>query len=254
MDINHAITLEYHDFLSGVGEFFVEEYEKSMIYNSVGNTLASFFAFSRHLFESNETCSNFFGDILVPIGEVYQYGLTQFSAQKAQMPLRTAVVPWRRIHAPTDIYEYTRSILPELAYAIHKFLQSDQNELSQSAAAAFLSATGKLKHLINILPKLLKFSAEELRDTPAVQKMMKALKEYRVNFELIAPVVFDLVTELEGAGICGTTCYQNRGSLCSDCPKLRKLREVYPTVKAHAKSLHSSLLLILMLSFMCLFK
>ena len=45
MDINHAITLEYHDFLSGVGEFFVEEYEKSMIYNSVGNTLASFFAF-----------------------------------------------------------------------------------------------------------------------------------------------------------------------------------------------------------------
>ena len=49
------------------------------------------------------------------------------------------------------------------------------------------------------------FSAEDLRDTPAVQKMMKALEEYRVNFELIAPVVFDLVTELEGAGICGTT-------------------------------------------------
>ena len=44
-----------------------------------------------------------------------------------------------------------------------------------------------------------------MRDTPAVQKMMKALKDYKVNFELIAPVVFDLVTELEGAGICGTT-------------------------------------------------
>ena len=49
------------------------------------------------------------------------------------------------------------------------------------------------------------FSSKELRDTPAVQKMMKALKDYKVNFELIAPVVFDLVTELEGAGICGTT-------------------------------------------------
>ena len=45
MDINRALTLEYSDYMIGLADIFQNEYNEQQIYSSIGNTIATFYAF-----------------------------------------------------------------------------------------------------------------------------------------------------------------------------------------------------------------